>query len=81
MPSTIRLSDQFAKVQLVPANYTYGLVPSQDQLLVMIRAFKYRNENWPEKALTDFIGTDFERLSTMFDAIGIELTAAVRPPH
>jgi len=43
----------------------------------MIEAFKYRNENWPEKALADFIGADFERLSTMFDAIGIELTAVV----
>jgi hypothetical protein len=68
-------------ISLVPASHTYRLVPGQDQLLVMINAFKYRNENWPEKSLADFIEVDFERLSTMFDAIGIELTAVVRPPH
>jgi hypothetical protein len=64
-------------ISLVPAGYSYRLAPGKDQLWVQIAAFKYRNENWPEKLVADFIGADFERLSAMFDAIGIQLTAVV----
>jgi len=44
-----------------------------------INAFSYDSKNWPQKWLTDFIVTDLERLSDMFGAIGIELTAFIRP--
>jgi hypothetical protein len=66
-------------ISLIKSGYSIHVVPSEEQHGLKINAFSYRGENWPEKWLTDFIVTDFEQLSNMFGAIGIELTAFIRP--
>ena len=65
-------------ISLIWSGYSIHVVPGEEQHGLKINAFSYRTENWPQKWLTDFIGTDFERLSNMFGAIGIELTDFIR---
>jgi hypothetical protein len=66
-------------ISLIKSVYSIHVVPGEEQHGLKINAFSYHGDNWQEKWLTDFIVTDFEQLSNMFGAIGIELTAFIRP--
>jgi len=59
---------------LVDSPYVIGLVPGQEKHGLEITSFEYKLKIYPQKWVTDFIGADFKRLSSMFDATGIELT-------
>ena len=63
---------------LVDSFYSVGLVPGQETHGLRMAAFKYGPKIWPEKSVSDFIGSDFDGLSSLFSTVIAELIAVVR---
>lgn len=65
-------------ISLVPSSYSVGLIPGQERHGLKVAAFDYDRRHWPEKWISDFMGADFEKLSSLFGAIGTELNEHIR---
>jgi len=63
---------------LVPSDYSVVHIPGQERHGLKLIEFPFHRNLWPEKWMSDFMGTEFEQLSNLFGAIGTELNEYFR---